>query len=820
MAVTACFTLNFLWGYTLNYSLSDFPIEIVNGYSKFKAKNFVLEGNPGSPELPSIYLNYIIPPNSKVDSAVISNVNINQLTGDYHIYPAQPPRLVGQSGEWIPPDTNIYNSNDLFPGYYLKVVTEGIMDGARIVTVVFYPIQYRPKDKKLFFISNISFHFASSDATPPEFRAKIRGEFEQMVYDKALSSIIENTYEMNAYYQRPVIVKENQLGGRANYPVGPSIIITPSIFSSYFQRYADWLTDQGIKTYLITPSTIYKHFTGRDNAERIRNYIKYCYQNCGGTYFFLGGDTVKNRRLDVPFRKCVPLDSPPHIFTNQDTIIPTDLYFSDLTGKWNADSDSWWGELSNDSADRFPEVFVGRLLPYCTTEVRNWSTKVLQYEQKRSNLNGFDSVVILWHKTGYGGHPPWYLMDTTIFPAHIVHLVGEDLWADSALSLLNKGYGLTNVNCHGGTWMFATRNLVHGDTLDTAFIFWYRQSSPNPYWAGMNWLTNLNKPFIHYSVACKNAYYDNGSDTCMADALLDAYKYQDSAIPLGSAANVSHTRWSWGPGLSITLQNEFYKNIFSTDYTGPAPPEPGLERLGVAVAMSKCKETVNWAEWHNRWVCYATNLFGSPTTDVWTKKPNSFVVTHPTSIPKGVQTDFTVTVKDAEMFPPSPVAYAKVCLNKPKDIYEVEYTNANGQFTFTITPNTTGYIRITVTRLHNFNSSYKQFLPYQDSCQVVDIRGEQTFKGEEGIPTQLSIMQMSTFPKRKMLIQFSVPIEDKIEIVIYDITGSSVKTVVSKFLKPGYYEEVIDTGELPNGIYFIALQQNDKQTSKKFVLIE
>jgi len=811
----------YLCGYTLNYSQSHFPMEIVNGYSKFKTQDFALSGNPGSPELPSIYLNYIIPATAKVDSVVISQLNTIQIAGSYSIYPAQPPRLVGHTGQWVPPDTSIYNSNELFPGEYIDVVNQGTMDGARIVTVVVHPIQYKPKNKTLFVMTDINFSFASSSTNIPEIKAKIRGEFEQTVYDKALSSILENDYEMNVYYQRPVIVKENQLGrGKHNYPVGPSIIITPSAFSSYFQPYADWLTDQGIRTYLITPSTIYRYFSGRDNPERIRNYIKYCYQNCGGTYFFFGGDTVKNTRLDVPFRKCVPLDSPPHTFPNQDTIIPTDLYYADLGGEWNADSDSWWGELTNDSADRFPEVFVGRVLPYCTTEIKNWSEKVLKYEQGRSNLSGLDTAIIIWHKTGYTGHPAWFLMDTTIFPSHITHIVGEDLWADSALGLLNRGYGMTNVNCHGGTWMFCTRNLMHGDTLDTGFVFWYKSSSPTQYWAGLNWQTNASKPFLHYSVACKNAYYDNGSDTCITDAFLDAYCDAESDDPLGSAANVSHTRWSWGPGNSITLQNEFYRQLFSVDYTGPAPPEPGLERLGVAVAMSKCQESINWNNWHNRFVCYATNLFGSPTTDAWTKEPKSLTVTHPSSITEDVQTNFTVTVKDYNVFPPAAVAYAKVCLNKPGDIYEVEYTNTSGQYTFTITPGTTGYMRVTVTRLHNFDSSYKQYLPYRDSCQVVEADGKRTVKNEDIGPDKLSITQMPTLFKKETQISFGIPIASVVEIIAYDITGSRVKTVIDKHFEPGYYEETIDAGDLSRGVYFIILRQNGVEISKKFILIE
>ena len=236
--------------------------------------------------------------------------------------------------------------------------------------------------------------------------------------------------------------------------------------------------------------------------------------------------------------------------------------------------------------------------------------------------------------------------------------------------------------------------------------------------------------------------------------------------------------------------------------------------------MSRCQESIDWTDWYNRWVCYATNLFGSPTTDVWTREPESLTVTHPSSIAQGVQTNFTVTVSDYNSFPPSPVAYAKVCLNKPEDIYEVEYTNTNGQYTFTITPRTTGYLRVTVTRLHNFNSSYKQFLPYRDSCQVVESDGKRTARTGNIAPDQLCITQMPTLFKNEALIKFGIPIESTVEIITYDITGSRVKTVINECLKPGYYEKAIDTRELSKGVYFVVLRQNDEEISKKFIIIE
>jgi len=263
-------------GYTIDYPSTEFSFYKDQGFDRIKAKNFCLRGEPGTPELPAVYLNYIIPPNAKAESLILSQFQFIQISGEYYIYPAQPPRIIGESVPWIPPDTLIYNSDELFPGKFIKIAGEGVMDGARIVTVEIKPLQYRPKTKRLYLVRPIGFEFIFSQRAIPELRAKVRAKNEQAIYDAALRDAVVNDNEILAYYQKPAIVDENLLGVPGPFPVGPAIIIAPQEFHSAFQPYADWMTDQGIRTYLITPQTIYTYFSGVDDAKKGRNYIKKC----------------------------------------------------------------------------------------------------------------------------------------------------------------------------------------------------------------------------------------------------------------------------------------------------------------------------------------------------------------------------------------------------------------------------------------------------------------------------------------------------------------------------------------------------------------
>lgn len=800
-----------LWGsYTLNYSLSDFTFHYENGFTRIDAKEYSVYRPPGEPELPSIFLNYIIPPNAKVESLIISQLHTTEIEGQRLIYPAQPLRSLGETLSWVPPDTLIYNSEEPYPGTILAIVDEGLMDGARIVTVQISPLQYQPKSKRLYLVDYISFDFAFKPSTFPELRPIKRGKFEQPIYDAALKSAVVNDNEIAAYYSKPILVEENQLGGFVPYPTAPCAIIAPAEFHNEFQRYADWLTDQGLRTCLISPQTIYFYFMGCDPAERIRNYIKHCYQYAGGTYFILGGDDYF-----LPVRYCVPLDIPPDPPPTVHDSIPCDLYFSDLTGDWNCDPfmpDAYWGEMTQDNPDRFPEVFVGRVSAYNVNEVENWVDKVLNYEISPANT-GDELTTVSWiynHDIGRG-------FSWGIFPEHFSHNILEDRDAyPDAFNEINNGYGLVTIDCHGDIREFHPR---HDDDRTIIHSFWLGGHQYNN--TGVNKLTNSDKYYICYSFSCYCGAFDK-SDTCIADAFTDAYCRELSPSPVGASAYLGNTRYGKlyyvDVGPSHGLQANFYNNLFTKYYPESKDPSE-YSRIGVAEALSKVIEQESWDLYEFRYVCYAHNLFGSPHTEAWTNEPGELSVFHRSTIPVGLQTQFRVIVRDGETS--APVPYAKVCLNKLNDIYEVQSTDCYGQTIFYITPSTTGTMNVTVTRGHNYGDYYIQYYPSRTICEVIiGPGGGQSSGSDHLLPTELSIVQISSISKTNLLLKYAIPDNGKLILSIYDASGKLVKSFKRKDLSAGYYEEKIDLRDLPAGIYFVILKQYTNRVVQKVVIVK
>jgi len=152
------------------------------------------------------------------------------------------------------------------------------------------------------------------------------------------------------------------------------VIVTTDELAPIFQQLADWKTQSGEPAVVRTMSFIRQQYAfGSDDAERIRKFIRDCYQRWGTQYVLLGGDT-----------DLIPTRLARTIFYNGE-FIASDLYYSCLDGNWNADGDSLYGEgfyssvNPGDNADLLPEVWVGRAPANNVAEAQLFVNKSLQY---------------------------------------------------------------------------------------------------------------------------------------------------------------------------------------------------------------------------------------------------------------------------------------------------------------------------------------------------------------------------------------------------------------------------------------------------------
>ena len=97
---------------------------------------------------------------------------------------------------------------------------------------------------------------------------------------------------------------------------------------------------------------------------------------------------------------------------------------------------------------------------------------------------------------------------------------------------------------------------------------------------------------------------------------------------------------------------------------------------------------------------------------------------------------------------------------------------------------------------------------------------------EEKINYQFTLSQNYPNPfNPSTTIKFTIPFVEttrrvvSTKLVIYDILGQKIKTLLNKKLSPGSYEVEFDGSNLPSGVYFYKLQYGGWSIAKKMVLL-
>jgi photosystem II stability/assembly factor-like uncharacterized protein len=89
------------------------------------------------------------------------------------------------------------------------------------------------------------------------------------------------------------------------------------------------------------------------------------------------------------------------------------------------------------------------------------------------------------------------------------------------------------------------------------------------------------------------------------------------------------------------------------------------------------------------------------------------------------------------------------------------------------------------------------------------------------VPKNFSLSQNYPNPfNPSTKIQFALPKSSLAKIVVYDLLGREIETVVNEQLNAGTYEADFDGGKLSSGVYYYKLTAGDFSETKKMVLIK
>ncbi len=786
----------------LSLRTTDFSFETQDGYDVIipKRERMGQINIPGHPQLPTWGPRYIIPWWKDVAYCQIVSLDSVQIPGTWHIYPAQMTGPVGDSMDWTPPDSVIYNSDSLYPGKFQNPPRSGAFDGARIAALSLYPIQYRPKSGRLFLYTEATLKLVFKDSEPP-INAKQRYAHVQETYDQLLSALVENDGDIGAWYRRPAIIDPN--GGKTQI-LPAFIIITTPAHEQYVQPYVTWMWQKGYPTGITYVSDFIDDYPNEpDSAAKMRAFIQDKYHDWGTSYFlFLGHED------DVPYRMLGPVASPysmQNLLWEAMAVMPSDLYFSEVDVDWNPNNDEWWGVYDPldvlppdddglEPEDVIPEVFVGRVLakesPPFLSETQRWVSKALNYEKNPGNASGMKNVL--------HSYDPMYserLEDAeTHFPPDFNH-TEVTTSAGTLYEINNHYYGWMNTLAHGRwnkCWIFSWDN---GQPDDRFFS--------SPMWGepDLSDLTNQNAYFIHYSISCLQTCYDDYyypddpgvTDTSIGEGFVEAY------LNKGAVASFTNTRL--GIQGNDSIRNRFLDAVFND----------GIWFLGAALAQAKATDPPNSDLYWGFYSRYTVNEFGSPGTEAWTDIPQTTRIwrIQPSSVPEDQASNVVVyvQVKIGSYWFALPTARVTLlgC-----NVYSIGYTNAQGRASFEIFPTEPGTITVTATKHDHLYS--------QGSITVLPAKSGLASDAE--LPAEFFMSLASSNPvKGNLKLKFGIPLEDEgpASLKIYDVSGRCVQTVFSEEKPAGYYELAIPVSSLSAGTYFLRLEASNKARTEKVI---
>ncbi len=597
------------------FSPAQFQFEERGGFTLIDGAGMELTDTPGAPQLPSMPLTIQLPGRARVNAVSFRYAGWQTITEAVRPFPAQRqlPLVVEAVADGVTgPDPAVYESTEPWPAQVVRWTGTAETRQGTVVHGVITPLRWTGADARLELCSRVS----------------VRVEYELLSEPPALNT------------------------GAFDY-----LIVTGAGFDTVFARLAAWKTQKGVPAVVRDIGWVLARYPGRDDAEKLRNYLK-TVPDSGCRYVLLGGDVDV-----VPFRKAFAMACEWGAHPREDSL-PCDLYFAALDGDWDRNGNGVFGE-TDDSVDLAPELSVGRAPCDRLSEAQAFVNKTLDYELgMAAHSNGLFAAEILWQNpyTDQGVHKDrlddlafggWYNL-TKLYQSR------GNQTRESVLAAIRAGQNFINHDGHGWIDVMSVgggpANRLRTADADT--------------------ITNDRRGVI-YSIGCWTTAFDFAS-------IGEAFVTNPNG---GTVATIGNSSYGWGSpgnpgfGYSDKFDDRFWYSITRTDSF----------RLGDALAAAKARYAPyshdrNVYRWHQ----YQLNLMGDPELGVWTREPESLRVSAPEVLgpnPGRV----LVTVRRGGVAEPG----ALVCLSAP-DRYARAQTNAAGEAWLDL-PAGTGAMTLTVT---------------------------------------------------------------------------------------------------------------------------
>jgi plastocyanin len=87
------------------------------------------------------------------------------------------------------------------------------------------------------------------------------------------------------------------------------------------------------------------------------------------------------------------------------------------------------------------------------------------------------------------------------------------------------------------------------------------------------------------------------------------------------------------------------------------------------------------------------------------------------------------------------------------------------------------------------------------------------------IPNQIELSQNYPNPfNAKTSIEYAIPFDSHVKIVVYNLLGQSIETLVNRDQTAGYHQVLWDAADAPTGVYFYRIEAAEFTVTRKMLL--
>ena len=609
-----------------------------------EVEGMIPSAEPGAPLLPVMPVQVLLPPGMRAVSVRVMEARRGVVDRYHNPKPAQHGVPLSRPEEFVLTELSPVATRRAAELPLASLAGQGSLMGYPVADVLIRPFHWDPDREVLMTLapSLIELELAPGGLAPPT-----RGVEGSRVAQGMVAASVANPQALSAYTTSPVV----------DLPWGEYLIVTTEELEGAFEPLAEYKTVKGIPAAIVNMSYISDAYSGVDEAQSLRFFLRDIYDDSPPTYVLLAGDTP-----DVPHRECW---STAEGLTGE---FAADLYFQDMNDTapgvdmWDADGDGTWGEIGEDVMDYHPDYILGRAPVETVSQAETFVDKALAWEDGPDTDAWYTSMGfttgVLWSSPYCPGSAGKEKVDTLYTPDWWrieKHYESEGTQSYSqTMDMLNRGMQLVNHAGHGSeTYVsIGTGGLSNSD------------------FEGLTNISQYGRPSIWNTIACLSGSFHTG--TCLGEAWVRSEN--------GGGFCMMNAHYGWGepsdPGnqWSELVDQEFFAKFFTED----------MYLLGEAHAMAK-DEFIPLipSDTHYDWINKALNLFGDPELPMYSVAPaGDLQLAVPDEIPSGTATvDVNVTDDNGA------VDGARVCLMQgpwsETVAYAVAYTDASGHVSIT-----------------------------------------------------------------------------------------------------------------------------------------